>query len=126
MVRWRLALLAVFGLMLGTVPTVTAEAATLRGYDISWPQCPTSAGGSGLPLPPSSAQFVVVGLTRSLPFTTNPCLASQVGWARRNVVPAQAYTIAAFPTTAQLSQYGGQGPWSATTRAAQLSNVGYA
>jgi hypothetical protein len=126
MARWRLPLAVVFGLLLGTVPAVAAQAAPLNGYDVSWPQCPTSAGGSGLPLPPASAQFVVVGLTKGLPFTANPCLASQVGWARQNAVPAQAYTVAAFPTGAQLSQYGSQGPWSATTRAAQLSNVGYA
>src|SRR6476661_9503149 len=126
MARWRFALAVVFGLVLATVPAVAAPAATLNGYDVSWPQCPTSAGGSGLPLPPASAQFVVIGLTRGLPFTANPCLASQVGWARQNSVAAQAYTVAAFPTAAQLSQYGSQGPWSATTRAAQLSNAGYA
>ena len=34
--------------------------------------------------------------------------------------------MAAFPTSAQLSTYGSQGPWSTSTRAGQLSNVGYA
>ncbi|WP_116451773.1 FG-GAP-like repeat-containing protein [Blastococcus litoris] len=102
-----------------------AGAATMYGHDISWPQCPTSGGG-GLPLPPADTQFVIVGLTRGLPFTVNPCLQSQVDWVRANAKPAHAYTIAAFPTAQQLDTYGTQGPWSATTRAGRLANVGYA
>ena len=66
------------------------------------------------------------GLTKGLPFTENPCLASQVGWVRTHGRPAQAYTMAAFPTAAQLTTYRAEGPWSARTRAGQLSNVGYA
>jgi FG-GAP-like repeat len=128
MARWRSLVVIVLGLLLGAAPAVVTpvNAAPLAGYDISWPQCPTSVGGNGLPLPPASAQFVVIGLTRGLPFTQNPCLASQVDWARGNAVPAHAYTIPAFPTAAQLSEYGRQGPWSADTRSGQLSNVGYA
>ncbi|NVM94134.1 hypothetical protein G6034_04260 [Arthrobacter sp. AETb3-4] len=103
-----------------------AQAAPLSGNDISWPQCPTSEGGSGLPLPPDSAQFVIIGLTKGLPFTTNPCLSSQVGWAKSGNKPAHGYAMAAFPTAAQLSSYKGRGPWSSATRAGQLSNVGYA
>ena len=89
-----------------------ASASTLYGHDVSWPQCPTSVGGSGLPLPPTTTQFVVLGLTHGLPFTENPCLASQVQWARDNGKPTQAYTMAAFPTAAQLSAYAAGGPWS--------------
>jgi len=107
------------------VPAAQA-AADPDGYDISWPQCPTSAGGFGLPLPPASAGFVVIGLTKGLPFTENPCLASQVSWSRTNNVAAQAYTIPAFPTAAQLTSYRAAGPWSSSTRTGQLSNVGYA
>lgn len=102
-----------------------AQAATLSGHDISWPQCPAAAGGFGLPLPPTSSQFVVLGLTKGLPFTENPCLGSQLTWVRTNSKPAQAYTMAAFPTASQLVSYGSKGPWSAATRAGQLSNVGY-
>ncbi|WP_246669931.1 FG-GAP-like repeat-containing protein [Arthrobacter zhaoguopingii] len=93
---------------------------------MSWPQCPSSVGGFGLPLPPVSTQFVIIGLTKGLPFTENPCLASQVNWARSNNKKTHGYAMAAFPTAAQLSTYGARGPWTATTRAAQLSNVGYA
>ena len=50
-------------------------------------------GGFGLPLPPASSQFVVVGLTKGLPFTENPCLASQVAWARTNGKPSEALDL---------------------------------
>ncbi|HKS00961.1 MAG TPA: hypothetical protein VJS86_04735, partial [Arthrobacter sp.] len=120
-------LLLVLALFLGYLPgAAPARAVSLSGHDISWPQCPTAVGGFGLPLPPASSQFVIIGLTKGLPFTENPCLASQVTWAASNRKPAQAYTMSAFPTAAQLTTYRSQGPWSAATRAGQLSNVGYA
>ncbi|WP_269937192.1 FG-GAP-like repeat-containing protein [Arthrobacter sp. HY1533] len=119
--------LATLALILGIlVAAPPAHAATLSGHDISWPQCPAAAGGFDLPLPPTSTQFVVVGLTKGLPFTENPCLGSQLTWVRTNSKPAQAYTMAAFPSASQLLSYRSSGPWSATTRAGQLSNVGYA
>ncbi len=46
------------------------------GADISWPQC-AGAPPAGLPL-----GFVVVGLNDGRPFTTNPCLAAQLAFAR--------------------------------------------
>lgn len=104
----------------------TATAATMFGHDISWPQCSSSVGGYDLPMPPTSTQFVIVGLTKGLPFTENPCLASQVGWVKNNTKPAQAYTMAAYPTAAQVTTYGGQGPWSSSTTWGKVSNVGYA
>ncbi|MFE4833401.1 FG-GAP-like repeat-containing protein [Arthrobacter sp. NPDC056691] len=120
-------LLILLALLFSYLPGATpARAVSLNGHDISWPQCPTAVGGFGLPLPPASSQFVVIGLTKGLPFTENPCLASQVTWAAGNRKPAQAYTMSAFPTAAQLATYRTQGPWSAATRAGQLSNVGYA
>ncbi|MGO4385642.1 FG-GAP-like repeat-containing protein [Specibacter sp. RAF43] len=108
------------------VAAAPAQAASRSGHDISWPQCSTAEGGYGLPLPPASSQFVIIGLTKGLAFTENPCLAAQVSWAQTNSKPAQAYTMAGFPTSAQLASYRTRGPWAATTRAGQLSNVGYA
>ncbi|WP_377959667.1 FG-GAP-like repeat-containing protein [Arthrobacter flavus] len=102
-----------------------AQAAPLYGHDISWPQCPSAVGGFGLPLPPASTQFVVVGLTKGLPFTENPCLASQVAWTKTNNKPTHGYTMAGYPTATQLSTYGSRGPWGSNTRAGRLSNVGY-
>lgn len=120
-------LVAALALLLGFVPLTapTAQAAPQFGHDVSWPQCSTAAGGFGLPMPPTSTQFVIIGLTRGLPFTENPCLADQVNWVRTNGKPAHAYAMAAFPTAAQLATYGSQGPWSTATRAGRLSNVGY-
>ncbi|MHA7238935.1 FG-GAP repeat domain-containing protein [Arthrobacter sp. TMS1-12-1] len=103
-----------------------AQAAPLYGHDVSWPQCPAAVGGFGLPMPPVSTQFVIIGLTKGLPFTENPCLASQVAWTRTNNKKTHGYAMAAFPTAAQVSTYGARGPWATTTRAGQLSNVGYA
>ncbi len=77
-------------------------------------------------MPPTSTQFVVVGLTKGLPFTENPCLGNQLTWVRTHAKPAHGYTMAAFPTTSQLAAYRSSGPWSAASRAGQLSNVGYA
>src|SRR5690349_16187851 len=120
----RLALipLAALGVVLGLLvaPSLpTASAAVLFGHDVSWPQCPST-------LPPTSTQFLVIGLTNGLPFTENPCLASQAAWTQGLAKPTHAYTMAGFPTAAQLTAYGSRGPWSSSTRAGRLSNVGYA
>jgi hypothetical protein len=105
------------GLGLGLAGAPPAGATVLFGNDISWPQCPSRF--------PTGGQFVIIGLTHGLPFTENPCVADQVAWAEGSSRPAQAYTMAGFPTSAQLSTYGSQGPWSTSTRAGRLSNVGY-
>jgi hypothetical protein len=116
-----------------TALTATASATPMYGHDVSWPQCPTALGGFALPMPPASSQFVIVGLNgpnpaaspkQGLPFFENPCLAWQL--QQTSTKPRHGYTIPAFPTAAQLSTYGSQGPWSTQTRAGRLSNVGYA
>ncbi|NJC23445.1 hypothetical protein BJ994_002521 [Arthrobacter pigmenti] len=125
--RFVVALFTSLALVLGLAPSNAppAQAAPLFGHDVSWPQCPSSQGGFGLPMPPPSSQFIIIGLTKGLAFTENPCLASQVTWARTNGKPSHGYAMATFPTAAQLSTYRSQGPWSSSTRAGQLSNVGY-
>ncbi len=117
------AVTALATVLTGTLTSVAppARAATQRGYDISWPQCP-----GGEPMPPATAQFVVIGLTRGLAFTTNPCVASQRAWSVTNDVPAHAYAMATYPTAAQLTQYGGAGPWGTASSAGKLRNVGWA
>jgi hypothetical protein len=122
-------LVAVLALVLTAISGAVAppaQAAPLYGHDISWPQCPTSVGGFNLPMPPTSTAFVIVGLTKGLAFTKNPCLASQVDWVRTNGKRAHAYTMGTFPTAAQLTTYGSTGPWGSATRADRLRNVGYA
>lgn len=127
--RVRLLLLAPLlaaALVVSPVVTPPADAAVLLGHDVSWPQCTTAEGGYGLPMPPTTTQFVIIGLTKGRPLTENPCLARQVRWVRDRGKPAHAYTMAGYPTSTQLTSTGDDGPWSTSTKAGRLSNVGYA
>ena len=118
-IRYRaLAFLAAVALALGLSIVPSAHAAVSIGHDISWPQCPST-------FPPTSTAFLVIGLTNGLPFTRNPCVASQAAWAVSRGKPTQAYAMAAYPTSAQLATFGSRGPWSSSTQAGRLSNVGY-
>lgn len=91
------------------------------GHDVSWPQCPGS-----LPMPPDNTEFLVVGVTRGLAFTENPCLQQQYQWVLDRGIRAQAYAMATFPTTAQYDTYSDDGPYPVNTRPDRLRNVGYA
>ncbi|MHB2023423.1 MAG: glycoside hydrolase family 25 domain-containing protein [Mycobacteriales bacterium] len=57
------------------VPGATTELSNFWGADISWPQCHTSPSIQ-LPL-----GFLIIGLNDGRPFTTNPCLSSQLSAA---------------------------------------------
>jgi hypothetical protein len=96
------------------------------GHDISWPQCARGDGGYGLPLPPESTDFVVVGLTHGRAFTENPCLAEQVDWLREHEKPGHAYAMGTFPTPAQLRDHGHHGPFDGSTWRGRLRNTGFA
>jgi len=103
-----------------------AHAADQVGNDISWPQCTVDQGGYSNPMPATGTGFVVVGTTRGLPFTLNPCLADQARWIRNAFRPFHAYSMAAYPTQAQLDRYGAVGRFPSTTPVGKLRNVGYA
>src|SRR5690349_17774857 len=108
--------LAVLGLLVGFSPAAAPPALAMSyGYDVSWPQCP-----GGQPMPPTSTSFLIIGLTNGLAFTENPCLQTQVNWSKTNNKPVHAYAMSTWPTPAQYSQYGSQGPWVPSTRAARL------
>jgi hypothetical protein len=86
----------------------------LSGADVSWPNCPKGMGipqrpTEGKPMPDPRSQFVVVGLTNGPGFTPNPCLASQVAWAKARHMWTAAYAVATYPTPGQLGRYGGAG-----------------
>ena len=72
----RIGLLAlVIGLVSSAAPAVSGHAATVA-RDISFPQC-----GASLPSA-SSALFGVIGANNGSTFTTNPCLADELRWAK--------------------------------------------
>lgn len=60
------------------------------GYDISWPQC----GGS---YPTGEFSFAVIGINRHDPMTKNPCLASEIAWARQGSIGPMLYMNTASP-----------------------------
>lgn len=72
---------------------------TSWGIDISWPQC----GPGGLPR--LRTGFVAVGVNGGRPFTTNPCLADQVAYAKRRSGYA-AYLNIDAPRTGDPATYG--------------------
>ena len=87
---------------------------TAYGNDIGWPNCPKGMGipsrpTLGLPAPSPAARFVVIGLTNGPGFTPNPCLAKQVSWVKARHLWAGAYAVTSYPTSAQLTRYGGSG-----------------
>jgi hypothetical protein len=93
----------------------------MYGNDVSWPQCPKDAGGYDLPGPMASASFVVMGLTDGGSFQANPCLARQVASGKTARLWAGAYAMASYPTSEQLTRYGGTG-----TLLVRLGRVGAA
>ncbi len=125
-------LLAVGVALLG--PASTARAATdnpYRGYDISWPECPTDVGipgrmGLGKPMPPTTTGFTVIGLTNGPGFHRNPCIETHLASVRAHGIRVAAYAMTTFPTKDQLHQYGGSGPYATTTLLGRLSNAGVA
>ena len=54
-----------------------ATSPTSTGFDISYPQCDSSF--------PADAGFGIVGVNDGHPLSTNPCLASELGWAEASL-----------------------------------------
>lgn len=81
------AALTVSGLM--SMPAIAAASAPTTsastGYDVSFPQC-----GRVLP---TSAGFGIVGVNNGHPFSTNPCLASELRWAGSTLSGAPAFYL---------------------------------
>ncbi len=72
----RIGLLALFvGLLASAAPAVSGHAATVA-RDISFPQC-----GAALPTA-STSRFGVIGANNGSTFSTNPCLAGELRWAK--------------------------------------------
>jgi hypothetical protein len=65
-----------------------------QGFDVSWPQC---SGTSAVHMPAGNPSYVILGLTDGLGHTVNPCLPSQLAWARAHGVRTGAYLVASYP-----------------------------
>ena len=107
-------LAAVLGATSTAAPAAPPAGDLVVGRDVSWPNCPKGLGipsrpTQGKPMPPSSARFVVVGLTNGPAFHPNPCLEEQVAFARLQHLWTAAYAVVTYPTRRQLEEYGGQG-----------------
>jgi hypothetical protein len=108
-----------------TLTVLPAEAAApapapagSTGYDISWPQCPSSF--------PSGGAFGIVGVTNGLAFSANPCLPNEYAWASGRPYAAALYMNTGNPETASSNWPGraGVGPRTCTTtNLADPSNV---
>lgn len=116
----------------GSQPTsnIAPRDGEVLGGDVSWPQCPKGMGipekqGLGMPMPLPEAEYVVLGLTNGPGFTPNPCLATQVQWAKDNDVLVAVYAVSSYPDKATLDEYGADGPHDASTKEGRLKNVGY-
>jgi hypothetical protein len=73
----------------GAAGSSAAAASGATGYDISWPQCSSAY--------PSGGSFGIVGVTDGLPWSANPCLASEGSWAATYAATPQLYTNTANP-----------------------------
>jgi hypothetical protein len=117
------------GATLAAAPTASAaNHAPLVGNDVSWPNCPKGMGipsrrSEGQPMPSSTVGFAVIGLTNGPGFSVNPCLRSQVAWAKSHHRKAGMYAMTTFPTRTQLSRYGGSGPYPGRDQASRIRNA---
>jgi hypothetical protein len=76
---------------------------TITGNDVSWPQC-------GKPLPTGQA-FGIVGVNNGLANNTNPCLASQLGWAAKSTGATAQPKSAVYVNTGNPSGVAGIAWW---------------
>jgi hypothetical protein len=95
--RLAMAVMTAFGsLAIVGISPLPAYAAGIRGTpggnDVSYPQC-----GHGLPARPA---FGIVGVNDGRTNTTNPCLAGELGWARKSSGIARQAKVSFYVNTA--------------------------
>jgi len=73
----------------------------------------------------ASASFAVLGLTDGGSFRANPCLASQVTSVKARHLWAGAYAISTYPTSAELTRYGGTGTLPVRLRRVGAAQAGF-
>src|SRR3954469_2581062 len=102
--------------LLGGSPAPAAMASSGPGIDVSWPQC-----GQTLPKQPA---FAIVGVNYGLANNTNPCLASQLAWAKTAKSPAVTSQprVALYVNTANPGKQGSWWPKSNTYNGVKVTN----
>src|SRR4029079_6515030 len=73
----------------------------------------------------AAAQFVEIGLTNGAGYAVNPCLVSQVAWAKAHHVHTAAHAMTTFPWPRQLAAHGFRGPFTGASLASRLANTGF-
>jgi hypothetical protein len=93
-----------------------------HGFDVSWPQC---AGDRAVNMPPGRPAYLILGVTHGAGETVNPCLGSQLDWAKSRGVRVGAYLVASFPDKARQT-LAGSGLFGncGTSKRCRLRNVG--
>ena len=103
---WRAALVVALVIAVGALIAVLTRSTASGGvWDVSWRQCTNSGSTQALP---GSPTIGIIGVNAGRPYTTNPCLKSELEWAGS---APQVYVntndpgpaSARWPTTAQIS-----------------------
>jgi hypothetical protein len=114
--RIMLAFFVALGLVLMGGSPASAVTSPGPGIDVSWPQC-------GKPLPKQPV-FAVVGVNNGLANNTNPCVASQLAWAKTAKSPAATAQprVALYVNTANPGRQGSWWPKSNTYAGVTVTN----
>jgi hypothetical protein len=90
----------------GSSASALTNSSSGPGIDVSWPQCGKT--------PAKQPAFAIVGVNYGLANTTNPCLASQLAWAKaaKSVAGTAQPKVALYVNTANP---GRQGSWWPTS-----------
>ena len=77
------------------------------GQDYGWPDCAKQVGGLGMPLPPTAwYRLMVVEVNAKFVMDENPCLSTELAFARTHANMVGNYHLPDYPTATELAQSG--------------------
>lgn len=83
------------------------QAPVYDGQDLGWPDCSKQVGGLGMPLPPATwYRLMVIEVNAKYVMDENPCLVSELSFARAHSNMVGNYHLPDYPTPAELAQSG--------------------
>ncbi|WP_426977533.1 hypothetical protein ACQCSU_00195 [Pseudarthrobacter sp. O4] len=97
---------AAVALLMLLAPAAEAATTAAPGNDVSWPQC-----GQALP---KGQTFAIIGVNNGLANATNPCLDTQLTWARTSKGGTGQAPVALYVNTANPGKAGSWWPTSNT------------